>query len=209
MLFVSVAQQLGSGNSSARAARSQAKWGEKRRPWSAKLTMPRDGLQRDCRAKSSGKVPNTHPVGAICNHNLGVFAVTKVAMEDADAVPPAHPVPRMPQAANPGLQRCGGPSVSLTFLARLPARQSLCTRHVIPLWKPVTLALPTGGARATVKISSDRESRRLSTDSEAESQTRSVAETVPSNGTCCSRVCSVTKNQQRPSGPFGVGKRGR
>ena len=85
-----------------------------------------------CRAKSSGKVPNPHPVGAICNHNLGVLTVTKVAMKNADTVPPSHPVPRPPKAADPRWQRCGGPSVPLTFLARLPAWQSLCTGHVIP-----------------------------------------------------------------------------
>jgi hypothetical protein len=29
----------------------------------------------------SGKVSDTHSVGAICNHNLGVFIVPKLAME--------------------------------------------------------------------------------------------------------------------------------
>jgi hypothetical protein len=80
--------------------------------------------------KSSSKVPDTHSVGAICNYNVGVFTVTEVAMENADTVPPAHPVPRTPKLAYPGLRRCGGPSVPLTFLARLAAWQSLCTRHV-------------------------------------------------------------------------------
>jgi hypothetical protein len=42
--------------------------------------------------KSSGKLPDTYSVGAICNHNLGVFTVTKVAMENANAVPPAYSV---------------------------------------------------------------------------------------------------------------------
>src|SRR5438874_10397754 len=30
-------------------------------------------------AKSSGKVPDTHSIGAICNQNLGVFTVTEIA----------------------------------------------------------------------------------------------------------------------------------
>ena len=82
------------------------------------------------RQLSSGKVPDTHSVGAICNHNLGVFIVTKIAMENTGAVSPAHPVPRTPKAAYPGLQRCRGPSVPLTCLARPAAGQSLCTGHV-------------------------------------------------------------------------------
>jgi hypothetical protein len=54
-----------------------------------------------------------------------VFTVTNIAMENTDAVPPAHAVPRMPKAANPGLQRCRGPRVPLTCLAPLTAWQSL------------------------------------------------------------------------------------
>jgi hypothetical protein len=80
--------------------------------------------------KSSSKVPDTHSVGAICDHNLGVFTVTDFAMENADAVSPAHPVPRTPKAAYPGLRRCGGSSVPLAFLTRLAAWQSLCTGHL-------------------------------------------------------------------------------
>src|SRR5205085_10568977 len=83
-------------------------------------------------AKPSGKVPDTHSVGSICDHNLGVFTVTKIAMENANAVPPAHPVPRTPKAAYPRLQRCRTPSMPLTSLARLAAWQSLCTGHVVP-----------------------------------------------------------------------------
>jgi hypothetical protein len=33
-----------------------------------------------------GKVPDTHSVGAICNHDLGVFTVPKLAMVNANAV---------------------------------------------------------------------------------------------------------------------------
>ena len=79
---------------------------------------------------SSGKVSDAHPVGAIHDHNLGVFTVTKIAMENTDAVSPAHLVPRTPKAAYPGLQRCRAPSVPLTCLAPLAAWQPLCTGHV-------------------------------------------------------------------------------
>ena len=90
--------------------------------------------------KPSGKVPDTHSVGSICDHDFGVFTVANIAMENTDAVPPAHPVPRMPKAAYPGLQRCRAPRVPLTCLARLAAWQSLCTGHVdASLEKPVAL----------------------------------------------------------------------
>ena len=81
-------------------------------------------------SKRSGKVPDTHSVGSICDHDFGVFTVTNIATENTDAVPPAHSVPRMPKAANQGLQRCRGPRVPLTCLAPLAAWQSLCTGHV-------------------------------------------------------------------------------
>ena len=71
-----------------------------------------------------------HSVGAIGNHNLCVFIVTEIAMENTGAVPPAHPFPRTPKPAYPGLQRRCAPSVPLTCLARLAAWQSLCTGHV-------------------------------------------------------------------------------
>jgi len=96
-----------------------------------------------------GKVPDTHSVGAICNHNLGVFIVTKITMENTGAVSPAHPVPRTPKAANQGLQRCRGPSVPLTCLAPLAAWQSLCTGHVdASLENSVALAFTDGTAPA-------------------------------------------------------------
>jgi hypothetical protein len=82
------------------------------------------------RSKPSGKVRDTHSVGSICDHDFGVFTVTNIATENTDAVPPAHPIPRMPKAANQGLQRCRGPRVPLTCLAPLAAWQSLCTGHV-------------------------------------------------------------------------------
>ena len=80
--------------------------------------------------QASGKLPDTHSVGSFCDNNLGVFIVAKIAMENTDAVPPAHPVPRTPEAACPGLQRCRAPRVPLTRLARLTAWQSLGTGHV-------------------------------------------------------------------------------
>src|SRR3984893_3643319 len=83
-----------------------------------------------CPSKPSRKVPDTHSVGSICDHDFGVFTVTNIATENTDAVPPAHPVSRMPKPANQGLQRCRGPRVSLTCLAPLAAWQSLCTGHV-------------------------------------------------------------------------------
>jgi hypothetical protein len=49
------------------------------------------------RAKSSGKVPDTHSVGAIRNHNLGVFTVTEIVVSCGPASAPA------PQDAKGGL----------------------------------------------------------------------------------------------------------
>jgi hypothetical protein len=82
------------------------------------------------RQSLSGKVPDTHPVGAIYNHNLDVFTIPKIAMENTDAISPAHPVPGTPKVAYPGLQRCRGPSSPLTCLAWPAAWQSLCTGHL-------------------------------------------------------------------------------
>ena len=96
-------------------------------------------------AKLSSKVPDTHSVGSICDHDLGVFTVTHIATENTNAVPPAHPVSRMPKPANQGLQRCRGPRVSLTCLAPLAAWQSLCTGHVdASLENSVALAFSDG-----------------------------------------------------------------
>ena len=97
------------------------------RIWSLAAREPASGCPP---SKPSGKVPDTHSVGSICDHDFGVFTVTNIATENTDAVPPAHPVPRMPKPANQGLQRCRGSRVSLTCLAPLTAWQSLCTGHV-------------------------------------------------------------------------------
>ena len=48
----------------------------------------------DATGSPSGKVLKTHSVGSIFDHNLSVFIVTKIALENANAAPPAHPVPR-------------------------------------------------------------------------------------------------------------------
>jgi hypothetical protein len=90
----------------------------------------RESNSRCSPAEPSGKVPDTHSVDSICDHDFGVFTVTNIATENTDAVLPAHPLPRTPKAANQGLQRCRGPSVPLTCLAPLAAWQSLCTGHV-------------------------------------------------------------------------------
>ena len=74
-----------------------------------------------------------------------MFVVTKIAMENTDAVSPAHLVPWTPQAAYPGLQRCRGPSAPLTCLARPAAWQSLCTGHLDASLKPSALTFTEPG----------------------------------------------------------------
>ena len=114
------------------------------------------------RQLSSGKVPDTHSVDSICDHDFGVFTVTNIATENTDAVLPAHPLPRTPKAANQGLQRCRGPRVPLTCLAPLAAWQSLCTGHVdASLENSVTLAFtdgdrPSPAADTSVSLASER-----------------------------------------------------
>ena len=51
-----------------------------------------------------------------------MFTITEIAMENTGAVPLAHPLPRTPKAAYPGLQRCRAPSVpdSLKWTAAPP-----------------------------------------------------------------------------------------
>jgi hypothetical protein len=64
----------------------------------------------NCRAaaRPSHKVPDTHSVCSICDDDFGVFTVTNIATENTDAVSPAHPVPRMPKAANRGCKGAAG-----------------------------------------------------------------------------------------------------
>jgi hypothetical protein len=95
-------------------------------------------------SKPLGKIRDTHSIGSICDHDFGVFTVTNIATENTDAVPPTHPVPRMPKAANQGLQRCRGPRVPLTCLAPLAAWQSLCTGHVDASLENFVAPSPTG-----------------------------------------------------------------
>jgi hypothetical protein len=118
-------------------------------PWAADQghsNVPRGASPFLALTKPSGKVPETHSVGSICDHDFGVFTVTNIATENTDAVPPAHPVPRMPTAADQGFRRCRGPRVPLTRLAPLAAWQSLCTGHVdASLENSVALAFTDGG----------------------------------------------------------------
>jgi hypothetical protein len=93
-----------------------------------------------------------HSVGAIGNHNLSVFIVTEIAMENTGAIPPAHPLPRTPKPAYPGLQRCCAPSVPLTCLARLAAWQSLCTGHVENPIRPDPHRPPSGRQAFFVRL---------------------------------------------------------
>jgi hypothetical protein len=102
-------------------------------------------------SKPSGKVRETHSVGSICDHDVGVFTVTNIAPENTDTVPPVHAVPRMPKAANQRLQRCRGPRVPLTGLAPLTAWQSLSTGHVDASLKILShWPSLTGTARAAI-----------------------------------------------------------
>jgi hypothetical protein len=84
--------------------------------------------------ESSGKVLDTHSVGSIFDYDLGVFTITKIALENTNSAPPAHPLP-WTKTGYGGWQRCRAPSAPLTRLARLTAGQSLCTGHVSPQWK--------------------------------------------------------------------------
>ncbi|MBV9201479.1 MAG: hypothetical protein JOY83_17490 [Alphaproteobacteria bacterium] len=72
-------------------------------------------------AKPSGKLPDTHSIGSIGDHDLGVFSVTKVAMKNTNPVTPAHSIPGTPNPADLRLQTCRAPRMPLTFLARLAA----------------------------------------------------------------------------------------
>ena len=122
----------------------------------------RESNSRCSPAEPSGKVPHTHSVDSICDHDFGVFTVTNIATENTDAVLPAHPLPRTPKAANQGLRRCRGPSVPLTCLAPLAAWQPLCTGHVdASLENSVALAFtdgdrPSPAADTSVSLASER-----------------------------------------------------
>jgi hypothetical protein len=49
--------------------------------------------------RNSGKVPKTHSVGSVGDHNLGVFAITEIALKIAHAVPPTHFISGAPNTA--------------------------------------------------------------------------------------------------------------
>ena len=50
-------------------------------------------------SKDSGKVPKTHSVGSVGDHNLRVFTITEIALKIANAVSPTHFISRVPNAA--------------------------------------------------------------------------------------------------------------
>jgi hypothetical protein len=80
----------------------------------------------------SAKVRDTHSVGSIGDHDFGVFAITEIAMKDADAVAPVYLLPRTPSAPNRGHYYSCAPGAPLTRLARLAGWQALSTGHVAP-----------------------------------------------------------------------------
>jgi len=123
-------------------------------------------------AKPSGKVSDTHSVGSICDHDLGVFTVTKLATENTDAVLPVYPVPRTPKAGNQGWQGCRAPSVPLTCFAGFAAWQSLCTGHVVasleirrpwpsPTWAARSAVADTSASRASERSPPSATARQL------------------------------------------------
>ena len=67
------------------------------------------------------KVPDTHSIGSITDHDLGVFPVTKLAIKNTNALTPVNLIPATPNAADLRFQRCRAPRMPLTFLARLAA----------------------------------------------------------------------------------------
>jgi hypothetical protein len=77
-------------------------------------------------------VLDAHSVGSIGNNDLGVFTVTKIAMEDTSAVASLNAITRTPNAAYLGPQRFRPPIASLTCFAWLAAWQSLHTGHKLP-----------------------------------------------------------------------------
>lgn len=56
-------------------------------------------VSNPAQARNSGKVPKTHSVGAVGDHNLGVFAITEIALKIANAVPPTHFISGPPNTA--------------------------------------------------------------------------------------------------------------
>jgi hypothetical protein len=63
------------------------------------LTRSCGSAQNPAQVKDSGKVPKTHSVGSVGDHNLGVFTITEIALKIANAVPPTHLISGAPNAA--------------------------------------------------------------------------------------------------------------
>jgi hypothetical protein len=98
-----------------------------------------------------------------------VFAVVEIAMENTDALPPAHSVPTT-KAAYLGRQRRRAPRVPLACLARFAAWQSLCTGHIAPQWKSRHLTNSDrqhGGSRCFRRPASERSLSSLDTKAKA------------------------------------------
>jgi hypothetical protein len=83
-----------------------------------------------------GEVPNTPSVCSIGDHDLGVVAITKIAMKKTDAVLPAYP------RARASLWRTRGPradpdtssrfNLAATFSAMQLGQRILCPRRRVP-----------------------------------------------------------------------------
>jgi hypothetical protein len=48
---------------------------------------------------NSGKVPKTHSVGSVRDHNLGVFAITEIALKITNVVAPTDFISGAPNTA--------------------------------------------------------------------------------------------------------------
>ena len=81
-------------------------------------------------SRSLGKISKTHPVGSVGDHNLGVFAITEIALKIANAVPPTHFISGLPNTGYVDLCRRRPSGTPLTCFARLARRQSLSTGHL-------------------------------------------------------------------------------
>jgi hypothetical protein len=87
------------------------------------------GVKPSASKGNSGKVPETHSLGLVGDHNLGVF-ITEIALKIANAVRPTHFISRVPNAAYVDWCRRHPSGAPLTCLARIARRQSLSTGHL-------------------------------------------------------------------------------
>jgi hypothetical protein len=83
-------------------------------------------------SKPSGKVPDTHSVGSISDQDFGVFTVPNIATENTDTASPAHPVSRMPKAANQGLPPTGRECGALSERRRGWASPAYYSKRDVP-----------------------------------------------------------------------------